>query len=230
MSLRARRIPPIVIGLTGSVGMGKSTAAGMLRRMGLPLHDADAAVHRLLAQGGAAVKPVKAAFSGVTWRGAIDRKKLGARVFENAEALRRLEAILHPLVRHSARRFLKIAARQRRRLAVLDIPLLFETGGEAMCDAVIVVSAPEFVQRARVLARPGMTAARFRAIRAKQMPDRLKRRRADFVVKTGLSRRETLRQLRVVVRLLRASPRRRPRRRAWPLQGPARRRCPGRHA
>ncbi len=195
-----------VLGLTGSIGMGKSAAATMLRRMGLPLHDADKAVHRLLAKGGAAVAALEAAFPDVVIDGAADRQRLGAQVFEDRAALERLEAILHPAVRRAARAFLRQQARRGQDLVVLDIPLLFETGGEALCDAVIVVSAPRFVQQARVLSRPGMTPARLRAIQAKQMPDRDKRRRADFVVNTGLSKAETLRQLRAIVTLLRQRP------------------------
>jgi dephospho-CoA kinase len=197
-------IRPIVLGLTGSIGMGKSTAAAALRRMGVPVHDADAAVHRLLARGGAAVPLVKAAFPGVVSKGTVDRAKLGARVFKDRAALKRLEAILHPMVRASARAFVARARRRRRPLVVLDIPLLFETGGGAMCDAVMLVSAPAFLQRQRVLKRPGMSTERFAAILAQQMPDREKRRRADFVIETGLSRRHGLRQIRAALKRLRA--------------------------
>lgn len=196
----------IVLGLTGSIGMGKTTAARMLRRMGLPLHDADRAVHRLLAEGGAAVAAVEAAFPGVSAGGAVDRERLAAQVFEDTAALKRLEGILHPAVRRATHDFLDRQARAGRPLVVLDIPLLFETGGEALCDAVVVVTAPHFVQRARVMAGRGMAPARFRAILAKQMPDREKRRRADFVVNTGLSKANTLRQLRAIVTLLRQRP------------------------
>ncbi len=198
----------IVLGLTGSIGMGKTTAAKMLRRMGLPLHDADLAVHRLLAKGGAAVAAVEAAFPGVVADGAVDRERLGAQVFEDRAALKRLEGILHPAVRRTTRAFLGRHGRAGRSLVVLDVPLLFETGGESLCDAVVVVTAPPFVQRARVMARRGMTPARFQAILAKQMPDREKRRRADFVVNTGLSKATTLRQLRAIVTLLRRRPQR----------------------
>ncbi len=192
----------LVIGLTGSIGMGKSTAAAMLRRLGLPVHDADAAVHRQMACGGAAVAAVEAAFPGVTRDAAIDRGLLGAKVLADSAALKRLEAILHPLVRAEARAFLAKQARLRRLLAVLDIPLLFETGGDRLCDAVIVVSAPPFIQRVRVLRRPGMTDAKMQAILARQLPDAEKRRRADFVVHTGLNKAHTLRQLAGIVRLL----------------------------
>lgn len=211
----------LVLGLTGSIGMGKSAAATMLRRMGLPLHDSDRAVHRLLAKGGRAVAEVEAAFPGVAVDGAVDRRRLAERVFENPAALARLEAILHPAVRRATRAFLKQQARNGRWLAVLDIPLLFETGGETLCDAVAVVSAPRFVQEARVLGRRDMTRARFDAILAKQMPDREKRRRADFVVGTGLSKSATLRQLRAMVTLLRRRPERYRRAKARRLQATA---------
>jgi dephospho-CoA kinase len=193
----------MVLGLTGSVGMGKSTAAAMFRRMRVPVHDSDAAVHRLLAPGGAAVPRVVAAFPGVSDKqGGIDRGELGARVFGDAPALKRLERILHPLVRQSQARFLKAARARREPMVVLDIPLLFETGGETRCDAVIVVSAPPWVQRARVMARPNMTEARFRAILKKQMPDHEKRRRADFILSSGLGRAATYRALARIVRAL----------------------------
>ncbi len=175
--------------------MGKSTAAAALRRLGVPVHDSDAVVHRLMAPGGAAVAPVEAAFPGVVARGAVDRAALGAKVFADPAALRRLEAILHPLVRRSARAFVARMTRRRRPIVVLDIPLLYETGGEALCDAIMVVSAPGFVQRARVLARPAMTDVRLAAILAQQMLDADKRRRADFVIDTGLTRRNALRRI-----------------------------------
>jgi dephospho-CoA kinase len=197
----------IVLGLTGSVGMGKSTAAGMLRRLGVPVHDSDAAVHRLMAPKGAAVEAVERAFPGVRRSdGGIDRAVLGGRVFADPAALKRLEAILHPLVRRSQERFLARARARRLPLAVLDIPLLFETGGARRCDTVIVVSAPAFLQRTRVLARPGMTAGRLAAILAKQMPDAEKRRRADHVVPSSLGRAVTFRHLRRIVRQLRDEP------------------------
>jgi dephospho-CoA kinase len=191
-----------ILGLTGSIGMGKSTAASMLRALGLPVHDADAAVHRLLARGGKAVAAVEAAFPGVTKDGAIDRKALGARVFGKPAELKRLEAILHPLVREAERAFLRHCRQARHDVVVLDIPLLFETGGEKRCDGVVVVTAPQFLQSQRVLKRPGMTEARLRQILGSQMPDREKRRRADWVVDTGLGRRPTLAALARIVRAL----------------------------
>lgn len=193
----------IILGLTGSIGMGKSFAAKAFRRIGVPVHDADAAVHRLMACGGAAVEEVDAAFPGVVSKGAVDRSKLAKRVFNDPAALAKLEAVLHPRVRALALDFMKRQARRRSPVVVLDIPLLFETGGEALCDAVIVVSAPASIQAARVLSRQGMTKARFQAILAKQVPDREKRRRADFVVQTGRSKGETLRCLSTIVRLVR---------------------------
>ena len=201
----------IVLGLTGSIGMGKTTAAGMLRRLGCPVHDSDAAVHALLGRGGAAVPAVAAAFPGTVRDGAVDRAALGARVFGDTEALRRLEAIIHPAVRASQARFLAACARRGVRIAVLDIPLLFESGAEVRVDAVAVVSAPRQVQRARVMARPGMTEAKFRSILARQMPDAEKRRRADFVVPTGLGRAATLKALRRIVTILAGR-----RGRSWP--------------
>ncbi len=192
----------IILGLTGSIAMGKSTAADMLRRMGIPVCDSDAVVHRLLARGGAAVGPVGEAFPGVVRDGAVERPALGAQVFGKPEALRRLEAILHPLVYDTQRRFLRQAAMRRAPIAVLDVPLLYEGGSDQWCDAVLVVTAPRFLQEQRVLARPGMTRERLRATLARQMPDAEKRRRADFVVSTGCGRRPTLNRLREIVTLL----------------------------
>jgi dephospho-CoA kinase len=179
----------IVLGLTGSIGMGKSTAAAVLRQMGVPVHDADASVHRLMNHGGAAVGFIEAAFPGTALNGAIDRKELGRRVFAVPAELRRLEAILHPLVRIQEQIFLRTCRMRRHPVAVLDIPLLYETGGEKRCDAVIVVSAPKFLQDQRVLKRPGMSRARLQEIVRQQMPDAEKRQRADFVVQTGLGKR-----------------------------------------
>jgi dephospho-CoA kinase len=194
----------IILGLTGSIGMGKSTAAGMLRRMRVPLFDADAAVHRLLAPGGGAVSRVEEAFPGMRAAvGGIDRRRLGERVFANPQALRQLEAILHPMVRAAERRFVARARARGTSLIVLDIPLLFETRGTGRCDYVLVVSAPSGVQHARVIRRPGMTPGRLADILRAQLPDREKRRRADFVVTSGLGRAVTLRQLRTIVRILR---------------------------
>jgi len=194
----------IVLGLTGSIGMGKSTAARMLRRLGVPLYDADVEVHRLLAPGGGGVRAVEAAFPGVCDEaGGIDRQKLGRRVFGDGPALRRLEAILHPPVRIAERRFVARARTRREKLVVLDIPLLFETGGESRCDYALVVSAPARLQRERVMRRPGMTDRRFADILRAQIPDAVKRRRADFVVETALGKGVTYRNLQSIVRTLR---------------------------
>jgi len=194
-----------IVGLTGSIGMGKSTAAGMLRRQGVWVHDADATVHKLLGKGGAAVLAIAKAFPGVVKNGAVDRIALGKRVFGNTSGLRKLEAIVHPLVRQRTERFLAAAARARRPVVVLDIPLLFETGGRR-CDATIVVSAPPYLQAQRVLRRPGMTPEKFAAILARQMPDREKRRRADEIVSSGLGKASTYRQLAHALRRLRRRP------------------------
>ncbi|KQT85549.1 dephospho-CoA kinase [Aurantimonas sp. Leaf443] len=175
----------IVLGLTGSIGMGKSTVAGMFGDLGVPVHSADEAVHALYA--GAAAPLVEAAFPGTVSGGVVDRAALSKAVLNDSAALARLETIVHPLVRAAETRFLDAARASGACLAVLDIPLLYETGGEARCDAVAVVSAPAEIQRARVLARPGMTPDRFSAILAKQVPDEEKRRRADIVIDTGTS-------------------------------------------
>lgn len=179
----------IVLGLTGSIGMGKSTAASVLRQLGVPVHDADASVHRLMSHGGAAVGFIEAAFPGTALDGAIDRKELGRRVYADPAELKRLESILHPMVRAQERTFLQAARMRRQPVVVLDIPLLYETGGEKRCDAVIVVTAPKFLQDQRVLKRPGMSRDRLKEILSKQMPDAEKRQRADFVVPTGLGKR-----------------------------------------
>jgi len=198
-----------VLGLTGSIAMGKSTAARLLRRSGVPVHDADAAIHALLAPGGAGVAPVAAAFPGVRAGAAIDRAKLGRLVFANPAALRRLEAILHPLATASGRAFLRFHARNRRRLVCLDVPLLFETGGQRRCDFIVVVSASATIQRQRALARPGMDETKLAGILARQMPDAEKRRRADLVAVSALGPLATLRALKKAARLALAAPQRR---------------------
>jgi dephospho-CoA kinase len=205
----------LLLGLTGSIAMGKSAAAGTFRALGVPVFDADAAVHRLLAPGGAAVAAVGAAFPACLADGAIDRRALGRVAFADPAALARLEAILHPRVRALERGFLARCAAARRPLVVLDIPLLFETAGERLVDAVAVVSAPGFVQAQRVLARAGMTPGRLAAIRARQLPDAEKRRRADFVIPTGLSRRHAVAAILPLVDRLHGRPGR-----AWPRRWP----------
>jgi dephospho-CoA kinase len=192
-----------VLGLTGSVAMGKSTAAKVFRSLGVPVFDADAVVHRLLEPGGAAVEAVGEAFPDCRSDGAIDRQRLGRLAFRDAAALARLEAILHPLVRDAERRFLARAAATRRPLVVLDIPLLFETGDERRVDAVAVASAPAFLQCQRVLRRAGMTPDRLAAVRRRQLPDADKRRRADFVIATGLDRRRAVAAIAAIVDVVR---------------------------
>jgi dephospho-CoA kinase len=195
----------IVLGLTGCIAMGKTTAAAMFRREGVPVYDADRVVHRLLAKGGKAVPEVEAAFPGVVRNGGVDREALARRVFGNDAALKRLEGILHPRVRRAREHFLAVNARHRRPLVVLDIPLLYETGGNHDCDVVAVVSAPAFVQYQRLGRRRGMTRDRALAIAARQMADAEKRRRADFVIPTGLGRAVTARAVRAIVQGLRAA-------------------------
>jgi len=190
----------IILGLTGSIGMGKSTTAAMFAALGVPVHSADEAVHRLYS--GLAAPLIEARFPGTLAGGSVDRAALGARVIGDAAALRDLEAIVHPLVREEEARFLRAAREAGARLAVLDIPLLFETGGETRVDRTLVVTAPPEVQRARVLARPGMTVERFEAILAKQMPDAEKRQRADFVVDTGAGLAATEAEIRRIAAML----------------------------
>ncbi len=201
----------VILGLTGSIAMGKSTAAAGFRRLGIAVHDADAAVHALFAKGGAAVPLIAAAFPDAVKAGAVDRSSLGAMVFNDPAALVLLEGIVHPLVRRDQERFLRRQAARRARLVVLDIPLLLEQGAERRYDAVVVVSAPATLQAQRVLARPGMTRERLAAILAQQMPDREKRRRADFLVPSGLGKRASLHRIAKIVRVMQ-----RRRGRHWP--------------
>jgi dephospho-CoA kinase len=185
----------IVVGLTGSIGMGKSNAARVMRFLGVPVYDADAEVHKIYEKGGAAVAPIARAFPGAVRGGAVDRAKLSELLRADPGAVTRLEKIVHPLVRRIQERFLRALAVRRAPIAVLDIPLLFETGGERRCDAVIVVSAPAYLQRQRVLRRPGMSGEKLDLLLGRQMPDAEKRRRADFVVHTNRGYRETLVEL-----------------------------------
>ncbi|MBA4791367.1 MAG: dephospho-CoA kinase [Rhizobiales bacterium] len=189
-----------ILGLTGSIGMGKSATAALFGAEGVPVHDADAAVHDLYANE--AVAPVEAAFPGVTRDGVIDRPELSRRVLKDADAMKRLEAIVHPLVRARETAFLTKARAAGARLVVLDIPLLLETGSARRMDAVAVVSAPADVQRDRVLARPDMTEERFALILRKQMPDAEKRRRAHFIIDTGRGFDAARHQVRGIVRAL----------------------------
>jgi dephospho-CoA kinase len=180
---------PFILGLTGSIGMGKSTVADMFEARGVPVFDADAEVRRMQGPGGELLEVIERAFPGTTGNSGVDRARLGAAVFGNAAELARLEAIVHPAVREAREAFLRQHAAAR--LVVFDIPLLFEKGAVSEVDAVLVVTAPPEVQRARVLARPGMTAERFAQILALQLPDAEKRARADHVIETGASLAET---------------------------------------
>jgi dephospho-CoA kinase len=196
-----------ILGLTGSIGMGKSTAARFFAEAGVPVHDADAAVHRLYA--GEAVGPIEKAFPGTVTDGKVDRVKLAARVLDDPSALKRLEAIVHPLVRAQEVRFLADAAARGATVVVLDIPLLFEVGAEDRVDAVVVVSAPSELQRERVLVRDDMSAGKLDAILAKQTPDEEKRRRAHFVVDSSRSFDSARAQIHGILRAVAAMPGRR---------------------
>jgi dephospho-CoA kinase len=176
----------IIIGLTGSIGMGKTTVASQLAALGAAVCSADDIVHRLLGAGGAAVAAVGELFPQALKDGAIDRKLLGDIVFHDDEKMQALENILHPLVVAEENRFIEEQRRKGAKFAVLEIPLLYETGAQSRCDAVIVVSAPYFIQKRRVMKRPGMSEAKFQKILSRQLPDRQKRTRADFIVQTGL--------------------------------------------
>ncbi len=201
-----------ILGLTGSIAMGKSHTAGLFRALGVPVCDADRIVHELFAPGGAAVGPVARTFpDAVDAAGGIDRRRLARAVLGDALALRRLEGLVHPLVRAAQRRFLELQCRAGRPLVVLDVPLLFETGAEARVDRVVVVSAHPSIQEQRALRRPGMTAARLAAIRAEQTADPVKRRRADFLVSSGADRGRTAAAVAEIVHTMLQEPAR-----AWP--------------
>lgn len=193
----------IVLGLTGSIGMGKSETARAFRRLGVPVFDSDATVHRLMRKDGRAVPRIAMLFPDAVRDGVIDRQALGRHVFAEPAALRRLEGVLHPMVRAERDRFLRRLRARRVPLVVLDVPLLFEGGGDKACDYTAVVSAPHRVQQSRVMARPGMTAEKFAGILRQQLPDAEKRRRADFVIPTGGSKRQSLRVIRGLVTMLR---------------------------
>lgn len=192
-----------IVGLTGSIGMGKSTVAAMLRELGVPVFDADAEVHRLQGPDGALVGPIEAAFPCTTSAAGVNRQILGARVLGDDVAMKRLEAIVHPAVAESRQAFLDDNAGAP--LIVFDIPLLLETGGDARVDAVWVVSAPPDVQRGRVLARPGMSVEKFESVLARQMPDAEKRLRATAIIDTGTSLDETRARVAALVTCIRAS-------------------------
>jgi dephospho-CoA kinase len=195
-----------ILGLTGSIGMGKSATAKMFAEAGVPVHDADAVVHALYE--GSATPLIEAAFPGTTNAGKVDRDKLGKRVLGDAEAIKRLEQIVHPLVAAARDKFLVEADRAGAAVALLDIPLLYETKGDARCDAVVVVSAPAAVQRQRAMERPGMTEQKLEAIIAKQMPDAEKRRRADFVVDTSQGFDHARAQVRDILKAVTTAPNR----------------------
>ena len=195
-----------ILGLTGSIGMGKTTAAQIFRQLKVPVYDADGVVHEFMGENGAGVDLVGEAFEGVVSKGCVDRQALGEHVFDDEPALSALEAIVHPFVISRQLMFLKIAASQRRPLVVLDVPLLFETGGEANCDAVAVVSAPQYLQKIRVMGRPGMTEKKLRAILQRQMSDQEKRRRADFIIPSGLGKRRSLQSIQEIIKVAITSP------------------------
>ena len=197
-----------ILGLTGSIGMGKTATAAMFADEGVPVHDADAVVHRLYE--GEATPLIEAAFPGTTSGGKVDRGKLGERVLGDKEAIARLEQIVHPLVTRARERFVADAERSGAKVAVLDVPLLFETGGDKRCDAVVVVSAPADTQRARAFERPGMSEDKFSAILAKQMPDSEKRARADFVVDTSQGFDFARAQVREILNAVAKMPKRKP--------------------
>ena len=189
-----------ILGLTGGMGMGKSTAAAAFRRARIPVFDADATVHNMQARGGRAVRAIETAFPGTVRKGAVDRAALRRAVLGKPASLARLEGILHPMVRQEERAFVARARRRRNRAVVLDIPLLLETGGDQRVDRVIVVSAPRSIQLHRLRSRRRMTEADIEAVMARQMPDAEKRRHADTVIHTGLSRHHSLKSLRRVIR------------------------------
>ena len=193
----------IVLGLTGSIGMGKSTAAAMFRKLGVPVFDADAEVHALQAKGGALVAVIAALHPGVEGPHGIDRLKLGAAVLGDRAALARLERLIHPAVARSRARFLR--RHRAASLVVVDIPLLFEKGGWRLVDRIVVVSAPAWLQRRRVMARPGMTAAKLARIRALQLADAEKRRRADWIIETARPKAVTFATIRRIVACERAA-------------------------
>ncbi|HXC57522.1 MAG TPA: dephospho-CoA kinase [Rhizomicrobium sp.] len=197
----ARR--PLHVGLTGSIGMGKSETARMFASLGVPVYDADAAVHRLYAVGGAAVAPIGAAFPGTVTDGAVDRAELSRHVTGNPEATQRLQAIVYPLMAGERRKFLEDAEAADADIVVFDIPLLFETKGEANMDAVVVASAPAHIQRERVLTRPGMTEEKFAYLHSRQTPDAEKRAKAHFVVVTDKGLAHAFDQVKMIVATLR---------------------------
>ena len=195
----------IILGLTGSIGMGKSTASNMLSRLGVPVCDADALTHQFMAPNGAATSQIKKIFPDTIKCGKIDRQILGKLVLKDTSLLRKLEEIIHPMVWEAQEKFLRDCSRNRYSIAALDIPLLFENGADKRCDVIAVVTAPEFLQKQRVMTRSGMTEERYNNIRSNQMSDQLKRKKADFIINTGIGRRHTFNALSTIVFFLNQS-------------------------
>jgi dephospho-CoA kinase len=194
---------PLLVGLTGSIGMGKTETARLFAGLGIPVYSADDVVHALYDKGGAAVERIGRAFPGTVRDGRVDRERLSARLVGDESAFKRLESIVHPLVREAERDFLAAAEKRGEALVVLDIPLLFETGGDSRMDAVVVVSAPASVQRRRVLARAGMTVEKLEAVHARQVPDAEKRAKADFVIETDKGQEHALEAVKTIIAALR---------------------------
>ncbi|MCF8466833.1 MAG: dephospho-CoA kinase [Sneathiella sp.] len=192
----------ILVGLTGSIGMGKSTVAGMFRKLGIPVYDADAEIHKLYAKGGAGVEPIRSAFPDAVVEDHVDRKRLSKLVLGNEAEIKRLESVIHPLLSEGRAAFFEQAVKDGHKLVILDIPLIFETGGEDRVHKIVVVSAPRHVQKERVLARPDMTEEKFNAILARQVDDAEKRKKADFVINTHCPEEETFEQVKALVESL----------------------------
>ncbi|WP_420548459.1 dephospho-CoA kinase [Curvivirga sp.] len=192
----------IVLGLTGNIGMGKTTVAGMFHYLGFPVQDADKVVHELMAKNGEALLDVEKAFPGIVDEDGVDRKKLGDIVFKNPEKLRELEEILYPWVGKKREKFLEMAMRKNAEIAILDVPLLFEKGLDELCNYTVCVRAPDIIQKQRVLARPNMTEEKFKEIKAQQMPIRQKMAKSDFVIQTGLNKGYTMNEVKQVVEQL----------------------------
>jgi dephospho-CoA kinase len=189
----------IVLGLTGSIGMGKSTAAALFRRLGVPVFDADASVHHLQSLEGKALPMIASTFPGTVGAAGLDRSKLRLHVFDNPAALKKLEAIMHPLVKQAQQHWLRVQAQRRQTLVVLDVPLLFEKGGWRSCDVTAVVTAPYHIQKTRVLSRPGMTEATFQSILKLQLPDPVKCTRASYLIRSGRGRRQTMLDVQAII-------------------------------
>lgn len=196
----------VIVGLTGSIGMGKSETAKMFRRLGIAVYDADAAVHGIYAPGGSAVAPIEEAFPGVTGPNGVDRDALAKRVLNDPAALKKLESIVHPLVGLEQQKFLAQAAAEKAEIIVIDVPLLYETGGQKRVDCVVLVSAPYEMQRERVLARPGMSEEKFQSILAKQVPDAQKREQADYIIDSSKGLEAAMAQVEALIPLLRKVP------------------------